>query len=87
MIDNPLKTMYQKHVARTQPNRTEKLNHVLNVVRLGVWAGVRADEIMRDLLHNGVAVDTDHDLRADLRSTIKGMQREKCEADRKARND
>ena len=76
MSDPNLLAMYRRHLEKTRPNRTEKLNHVLNVMRLGVWAGLTANKIVYDLHENGVPVFSDDALHADLRAAIAGMRQQ-----------
>ncbi len=83
MSDNSLKPMYRRHLNKTRPLRTEKLNHILNTTRLGVLAGVSANQIIADLSQAGVPILTDHALHADLRAAIAGM-RQQVRQERKA---
>ena len=76
MSDPNLLAIYRRHLEKTRPNRTGKLNHVLNVTRLGVLAGQTANKIVYDLYENGVPVFSDAALRADLRATIAGMRQQ-----------
>ncbi len=83
MCENSLAIMYRTHLNKTRPLRTEKLNHVLNVTRLGVKAGASANQIIADLSQAGVPIRSDHALHADLRAAIAGM-RQQARQERKA---
>lgn len=87
MSDQNLLKMYRHHLAKTRPHRTEKLNHILNILRLGVWAGRTANQIIYDLYENGVPVFSDDALREDLRACISGMRTQARTADRGTRHE